>query len=118
LIRLQAVRELEVGAARVFDIEFEGRREQAFALRHAGGWSVFVNRCPHWLVDLDFGDGRFYDETLHRIYCKTHGALFVPETGHCDFGPCYGEGLVALRFEQLGDDLIVWADAPPEQPTQ
>ncbi len=72
-------------------------------LRLSSGWVAFVNRCPHWGVDLDYGDERFYDAELHRIYCTTHGALFVPETGRCDAGPCTGAGLEVLTVRVEGD---------------
>ena len=77
-------------------------------LRHGeAGLVAYLNRCPHWSVDLDMGDERFYAEDIDRIYCKNHGALFRATDGVCDWGPCLGKGLLRFELEIEGDDAFV-----------
>ena len=98
---------LAPGEAAVFELELEGERVQGFVLCHTLGLFGFLNRCPHWGVDLDLGDARFYAEDIDRIYCKTHGALFRVTDGVCDQGPCLGEALERFTVERVGDDAWV-----------
>ena len=76
-------------------------------LRYRGQLLAFKNECPHWSVELDLGDGHFFDEELHRVYCKNHGALFVLPSGLCETGPCLGRALVAFSVRVDGDDAVV-----------
>lgn len=106
-LRLAGAAHLEHGTTRVFEIDWQGRRREAFVLSYDGKHYAYLNECPHWSVELDLGDGHFYDEELDRIYCKNHGALFHPVTGECETGPCFGRSLVPLRLRRDGDDLLV-----------
>ena len=99
------------GEARTFSFDREGEAQEGFVLRHPAGCVAYANRCPHWGVDLDLGDARFYADDIDRIYCKTHGALFRPLDGVCDQGPCLGEALEPFPVELDGDDA--WVTLPP-----
>jgi nitrite reductase/ring-hydroxylating ferredoxin subunit len=107
VIRVSQVARLQVGHSVSFSFRRAGAKEEGFVLRHRQGFFAYANVCPHWYVDLDLGDGRFYAEDLDRIYCKNHGALFVPETGYCDFGPCYGQTLERFALRLDGEDALV-----------
>ena len=102
--------ELAHGQSLVFELMVDDLRQTGFVLRHGDRLLAYVNRCPHWNVDLDFGDGRMYDERIDRIYCKNHGATFVPQTGLCDFGPCVGSRLQLLDVVVDRDGLWVLGD--------
>jgi nitrite reductase/ring-hydroxylating ferredoxin subunit len=106
-LRIKNVVELMPGQSRTFHFRRDGFTEEAFVLKLPAGLFAYLNRCPHWHVDLDLGDGRFYDEELGRIYCKNHGALFLPETGECDSGPCFGDSLESFSVTLDGADAIV-----------
>lgn len=106
-LRLEGAARLAHGETRVFELEYAGRQREAFVLAHQGRFFAYLNECPHWSVELDLGDGHFYDEELDRVYCKNHGAIFSPTTGECDSGPCLGRSLVSLRARRDGDDLLV-----------
>jgi len=93
----------------VFELERAGELVAGFLLSHTAGLFAYVNRCPHWGVDLDLGDGRFYAADSDRIYCKNHGALFRVPDGVCDHGPCLGRALEPLSVELEGDDAWVSA---------
>jgi len=58
-------------------------------LRWGDGLYGFSN-CPHWSVTWTTAAGDFYDAALDAIVCKNHGALFHPQTGFCEWGPCTG----------------------------
>lgn len=98
---------LAPGQSQVFELEHNGERAHGFVLCHASGLFAYRNRCPHWGVDLDLGDARFYADDIDRIYCKTHGALFRVTDGVCDQGPCVDEALEAFHVELEGDDAWV-----------
>jgi nitrite reductase/ring-hydroxylating ferredoxin subunit len=95
------------GETRTFEVTSLGRPGQAFLLRHGGQLYCYLNECPHWSIELDLGDGHFYDPALDRIYCKNHGALFFPATGQCETGPCLGRSLVRLELRLHEPDVLV-----------
>ncbi|MGC4063629.1 MAG: Rieske 2Fe-2S domain-containing protein [Polyangiaceae bacterium] len=102
-----AARALESGQTTTFSFESQGQRQQGFILRKGDALFAYANRCPHWNVDLDLGDERFYDGAIDRIYCKNHGATFVPEDGSCDFGPCFGRALERFEIREDTDGIKV-----------
>ncbi len=104
---------LSEGESRVVPVEIRGRAREAFVLRTEGGFAAFLNECPHWAVELDLGDGHFYDEAIERIYCKNHGALFHPMTGMCETGPCLGRSLERFELEVQGSDVVMLVPAAP-----
>ncbi len=107
-LRIAGAAALSPGQSRSFELEQDSQRIPGFLLRHAqGGWVAYVNRCPHWSVDLDLGDGRFYAEDIDRIYCKNHGSLFRVSDGVCDYGQCLGKSLRRCVVEFEGDDAWV-----------
>ncbi len=104
---------LAPGEASTFEFEREGEMLPCFVLRHEAGLFAYVNRCPHWAVDLDMGDGRFHAQDVDRIYCKNHGALFRLVDGVCDWGPCLGRTLEPLQVTVEGDDAwLSWPEKP------
>ncbi len=98
---------LAEGETWAFEFELYGRRREGFLLRHGGALRAFLNECPHWSVELDLGDGHFFDVSLGRIYCKNHGALFSPHTGECETGPCLGRRLTQFFVEESASGVIV-----------
>lgn len=107
-VRVVGVGQLAPGQSRAFELEQAPEPVAGFVLCHSSaGLVAYLNRCPHWSVDLDLGDGRFYAQDIDRIYCKNHGALFRVEDGVCDHGPCLGQSLVRCAVELEGDDAWV-----------
>jgi nitrite reductase/ring-hydroxylating ferredoxin subunit len=107
-VRIRGGARLAPGESRTFEIERGAGRFPGFLLCHAkAGLVAYLNRCPHWSVDLDLGDERFYAEDIDRIYCKNHGALFRVSDGVCDHGPCLGQSLIRCEVEREGDDAWV-----------
>jgi len=106
-VTVRQVGRLSHGEAKVFNFERGGSSQQGFLLNYHGRFFAYANVCPHWNVDLDLGDERFFDERMDAIVCRNHGALFDGDTGWCRAGPCAGANLE--RFEVLleGDDAVV-----------
>ncbi|MBA1380702.1 Rieske (2Fe-2S) protein [Pseudomonas brassicacearum] len=95
--------ELPDNSSRGFDIE--GRK--LLAVRRAGQAYVYLNRCPHRGVPLEWQPDQFLDASASLIQCATHGALFLIESGECVAGPCAGQLLTALDSRE--DDQGIWA---------
>jgi len=106
-VRVPIVPALGEGEARTFSFQRGAQPEQGFVLRLGKTFVAYVNRCPHWGVELDLGDARFYAGDIDRIYCTNHGALFLPSTGECEAGPCAGGRLESLPLRPDGPDLVV-----------
>jgi nitrite reductase/ring-hydroxylating ferredoxin subunit len=107
VVRVPGAGQLQHGETRVFELRYQGRSREGFVLQFEGHYYAYLNECPHWSVELDLGDGHFFDEELGRVYCKNHGALFSPTTGECEMGPCRGRSLVTLRLRRDGEDVLV-----------
>ncbi len=106
-IRVPGAAQLGHGETRTFAFQRGERPEQGFVLCHGGQLVAYANRCPHWGVELDLGDARFYAADIDRIYCTNHGALFLPLTGECDAGPCAGGRLEPMPVRVEGVDVVV-----------
>ena len=106
-VRVPSAASLSPGEARSFTFLRAGKTYEGFILRHRLGFFAYANACPHWNVDLDLGFGDFYDAGLDRIFCRNHGALFLPDTGLCSAGPCAGLYLEKFELEWDGADALV-----------
>ena len=106
-IRVAGAARLPHGQSKTFTFQRGKLPEEGFVLCWHDGLYAFANSCPHWSVDLDYGVGDFYDGELDRIVCKNHGALFHPQTGFCEWGPCTGHSLERFEIETEGDDVVV-----------
>jgi nitrite reductase/ring-hydroxylating ferredoxin subunit len=106
-IRVAGAAKLSNGESLRFNFQRGKLPEEGFVLRWGDALRAFANSCPHWSVDLDYGTGDFYDVALDRIVCKNHGALFHPQTGFCDWGPCTGHSLESFELTLEGDEAIV-----------
>src|SRR5438093_600816 len=91
-----------------FELEMEGRREPAFAVRYRGRVYAYLNRCAHMPMELDWKPGKFFDVWGLHLICSTHGATYAPDTGRCLRGPCFEEGLVAVPVEERGGSVIIY----------
>lgn len=87
--------DLENGSARGIDI----RNERYIVVRQGQSLFVYLNQCPHLGVPLDWQPDQFMDAEYDLLRCATHGALFLPDTGECVFGPCLGRFLTKIPFE-------------------
>ncbi len=97
---------LAEGQCLEFSIERYGRTIPCFAVRHAGRLFAYRNSCPHAGVELNWSPGVFLDSEGRHIQCSMHGALFSITTGACLYGPCRGQGLMAVSLDER--DGLLW----------
>ena len=81
---------------------------QAYIVAHHDtGYSVFLNRCPHRYIPLEWQPQQFIDDDTGLIHCSSHGALFLLDSGHCVSGPCAGDSLDRIESRMRDGDLQV-----------
>ena len=81
------------------------------ARRRNGEVFAYANICPHARHPLDMLPEEFLAQDGSMIRCMSHGAMFLPETGECVFGPCVGASLLRLEH-RLDDDGCIHVRAP------
>lgn len=86
--------------------DHRGAERPGFVVRFEGAPKAYVNACRHVPVELDFPEGRFFDDTGLYLVCSTHGAMYDAADGRCVAGPCAGEQLE--QIESCEQDLAVW----------
>ena len=107
---------------RLADVPDPGAREffvgegdwpfRGVVVRRDGAVFAYANVCPHKGHPLNLGDDDFLVEVPgggRLLRCASHGALFVPETGLCVFGPCSGRALRQLECRVEEGVVIVRA---------
>jgi nitrite reductase/ring-hydroxylating ferredoxin subunit len=94
--------ELADDSSRGFDID----GQKLLAVRRAGQVYIYLNRCPHRGVGLEWPPDRFLDPSNSLIQCATHGALFLIEDGECVAGPCAGQSLTRVPCHE--DERGIW----------
>jgi nitrite reductase/ring-hydroxylating ferredoxin subunit len=99
-----------------FQVLHWGRPSAAFAIRYQGQVYAYLNRCAHVPVEMDDQPNRFFDSTGHWLMCSMHGALYQPQTGACQGGPCRG-GLLKISLFEC-DGVVHWHTAPNLKPLE
>ena len=106
-VKIARIDELKDGQTKKFKIRRADRVTEAFLIRKGGEYYAYLNLCRHWMVGLDYDDNDFLSEDGAWVVCKSHGAIYRPETGECESGPCNGAALYRVPVEQ--DRAAVWA---------
>lgn len=101
----------ESGPGVRFRLAAAGGEVEAFAIRHRGAVSAFVNRCPHAGTELDWQPGEFFEESGLYLICSTHGALFEPNNGYCVAGPCRGASLQPIDIGERDGGVFLLDEA-------
>lgn len=96
MIHLCAPGELAEGQSRGFIVA--GRK--VLAVRRDGRVRVYLNRCPHRGLALEWRADDFLDASGSLIRCAHHGALFLIEDGECVTGPCAGQALQKITCRE------------------
>lgn len=94
-----------------FQVECRDHVEPAFAVRHTGLVTAFLNRCAHRFLELDWQEGEFFDSEQRFLVCATHDARYDPATGVCVSGPCRGAKLIVMSVREA--DGWVWLTSVP-----
>ncbi|WP_421868925.1 Rieske (2Fe-2S) protein [Motiliproteus sp.] len=85
------------------------------AVKHQGQLYLYLNRCPHRGIPLEWQPDQFLDLERQFIQCSTHGALFRIETGDCIQGPCQGQALQPIEYSLR--DGTVWVEPIATEPS-
>lgn len=99
---------LEEGGKGVrFPLTAGGENGTGFAIRYNGIVHGYLNRCAHIPIELDWNEGQFFESSGLFLMCSTHGAIYAPETGKCEGGPCRGGRLRPISVMER-DNQIFW----------
>ena len=88
-------------------IGFSLDNKAIFAVRKQGKLYVYRNQCPHLGINLEWLENQFLDTDGCLIQCAMHGALFLIEDGQCISGPCQGQKLTAIEYQELDGQVFV-----------
>jgi nitrite reductase/ring-hydroxylating ferredoxin subunit len=102
---LCAPHELAEGRSRGFLVA----QRKLLAVRRDGSVHVYLNRCPHRGLPLEWRADDFLDASGSLIQCAHHGALFLIEEGECVTGPCAGQALQKIPCRE--DAEGIWIEA-------
>lgn len=102
-----------MGTSRGFTV----RSVSIFAIRKKDQVHVYLNRCPHLDIALEWAPDDFLDPEGFYIRCCNHGALFEIETGNCIMGPCVGDALWSLDCHIENGNIMLDEAALPEPPS-
>jgi nitrite reductase/ring-hydroxylating ferredoxin subunit len=108
-VALCPVAAIAAGRARGFDPTRSGE-DTVFVVQSGAGLRVFLNKCPHQGVPLEYRKDAFLSGDGEHIMCYAHGARFERQTGRCIHGPCLGESLQPLPHRVA--EGWVWLDDP------
>lgn len=78
-----------------------------FVVRFNGLVHGYLNRCAHVPMELDWNEGDFFESSGLYLICATHGAVYAPETGRCEGGPCRGRSLRRIEITEK-DNQVFW----------
>jgi nitrite reductase/ring-hydroxylating ferredoxin subunit len=97
-----------------FSVIAFGDAATGFVVRYRGVVHGYLNRCAHVPIELDWAEGEFFESSGLYLMCSTHGAVYLPDSGHCAGGPCKGGRLRPIRLREehgniywLPDEFII-----------
>ncbi len=94
-----------------FTVLAGGRQTTGFVVRFKGTAFAYLNRCAHVPIELDWNQGEFFESSGLYLMCSTHGAIYAPETGRCQGGPCRGNKLRSITVTEIDQQLYWQPDA-------
>jgi nitrite reductase/ring-hydroxylating ferredoxin subunit len=90
-----------------FPVAAGSEKTTGFVVRYDSVVRGYLNRCAHVPIELDWTEGVFFESSGLYLMCATHGAIYLPENGHCAGGPCRGGRLRTIHvFEKNGQ--VYW----------
>lgn len=90
-----------------FPVTAGGDDATGFAVRYNGAVYAYLNRCAHVPIELDWNEGDFFESSGLFLMCSTHGAIYAPESGRCEGGPCRGGRLRPITVVE-SDNQVFW----------
>jgi nitrite reductase/ring-hydroxylating ferredoxin subunit len=98
---------VEGGKGIRFPVSAGSEDTTGFAIRYDGKVHAYLNRCAHVPIELDWNQGDFFDSSGLYLMCSTHGAIYAPESGRCEGGPCRGGRLRPIQAIER-DNQVFW----------
>lgn len=99
---------LEEGGKGVrFPVTAAGEDRTGFVVRYNGRAYAYLNQCAHVPIELDWTEGEFFESSGLYLMCSTHGAIYSPESGRCEGGPCRGGRLRPIMVSER-DNQVFW----------
>lgn len=95
-------------------VGFELGQVKLFAVKKNAKVFIYLNRCPHLSLPLEWQKDQFLDNKAAFIKCSNHGALFVIQTGKCIQGPCLGDCLWEIPYSVDKGQITVRNEDLPE----
>jgi nitrite reductase/ring-hydroxylating ferredoxin subunit len=107
----------EGGKGKRFPVKVRGDDTSGFVVRYGGQIYGYLNRCAHVPIELDWAEGEFFESSGLYLMCATHGAVYAPDTGKCEGGPCTGAHLHKIMTSEK-DGQIFWTPDDYVKPGQ
>lgn len=107
----------EGGLGKRFPVQVHGDETTGFVIRYGGVVYAYLNRCAHVPVELDWAEGEFFESSGLYLMCATHGAVYSPDTGKCEGGPCTGARLRKIMAVER-DGQVFWRPDDIVKPVQ
>ena len=82
----------------------------AVVIRSSTKVSAWINSCPHDGSKLCNDPKYLWNKDLNRVQCMHHQAIFNPDTGFCDNGPCRGENLTSLHVVENDGEIVIFME--------
>ena len=98
---------IEGGKGVRFAVTAGGAEATGFVVRFRGVVYGYLNRCAHVPIELDWAEGEFFESSGLYLMCATHGAIYAPESGRCEGGPCRGGKLRPIAVTEI-HGRIAW----------
>ena len=89
---------------------------KVFAVKNRQELFIYLNRCPHLGIPLEWEPHDFLDAEGRYIRCANHGAFFLPESGECIQGPCLGDSLWSIDYELVNGMITIAEEELPALP--
>ena len=95
------------GTGYKFNLISSSQTTPAFVIRFDGTVYGYLNRCAHLMLELDWDDAEFFDNSGDYLICSNHGAMFEPQSGECINGPCYGASLTSIAVREVNENIVL-----------
>ena len=102
-----SIEEIDLPGSKEFSLKHGKQIVEGFVVRHKGGVSVYKNQCPHTGASLNWQPDQFLSFDNAFIQCSIHGAMFQMQDGLCIHGPCLGQNLEKIQFDEDSGRIFV-----------
>ncbi len=106
-VRLCAAADIPDGGARELFVGPQDDPLHVVLFRQGDRVFAYRNRCPHFLLPLNAGPGRFIMIDGGLVMCAWHSAVFRVADGAGIDGPCLGGSLEPLAIGAEGEAIVL-----------